>query len=123
MARRSEKAPFSPNEEEFERLKKLAGSRTAAKREVERAEILLQYAGGESITDIRKRVGVRRPTINKCIDKALTAGIETALKETYHRPKAPDTAPDASGSVVSLSCTKPKELGLAAELWTISALA
>ncbi len=123
MGRRSERAPLSLNEDELERLKKLAGSRAAPKREVERADILLRYARGESITDIQKRAGVSRPTIYKCIDKALAAGIETALKDTYHRPKAPDITPEASGWVVSLACTKPKELGLAAELWTISALA
>ncbi len=123
MGRRSERAALSLNEDELERLKKLAGSRTAPKREVERADILLRYERGESITDIRKRVGLSRPTIYKCIDKALAAGIEIALKDTYHRPKAPDITPEASGWVVSLACTKPKELGLAAELWTISALA
>ena len=123
MARRSERAPISLNEDELERLKKLGGSRTAPKREVERADILLRYAAGESITDIQRRTGVSRPTIYKCIDKALAAGIETALKDTYHRPKSPSITPEASGWVVSLACTKPKELRLAAELWTISALA
>ena len=123
MARRSERAPLLLNEDEFDRLKKLAGSRTAQKREVERADILLRYAEGESITDIQKNVGVSRPTIYKCIDKALAAGVDTGLKDTYHRPRAPEITPEASGWVVSLACTKPKELGLAAELWTISGLA
>lgn len=123
MARRSERARLLLDEEERERLMQLAGSRTAPKREVERADILLRFARGESITDIQKKVGASRPTIYKCIDKALAAGIETGLKDTFHRPKAPDITPEASGWVVSLACTKPKDLGLAAELWTISALA
>ena len=123
MARRSERAQLSLTEEERERLERLAGSRTAPKREVERADILLRYARGESITDIHGKVGISRPTIYKCVDKALAAGIETGLKDTYHRPKAPEITPEASGWVVSLACAKPKDLGLAAELWTISALA
>jgi transposase len=123
MARRSERARLLLDEEERERLMQLAGSRTAPKREVERADILLRFARGESITDIQKKVGASRPTIYKCIDKALAAGIETGLKDTFHRPKAPDITPEASGWVVSLACTKPKDLGLAAELWTISTLA
>jgi len=123
MARRSGRARLSLDEDERERLKQLAGSRTAPKREVERADILLRFARGESITEIQKRIGVSRPTIYKCIDKALAAGIETGLRDTFHRPKAPDITPEANGWVVSLACTKPKELGLAAELWTISALA
>jgi hypothetical protein len=41
----------------------------------------------------------------------------------YHRPKAPEITPEAAGWVVSLACTQPKDHGLAAELWTLSALA
>jgi transposase len=110
-------------EEEVERLERLARSRTAQKREVERADILLRFARGESVSDIGKEVGVSRPTIYKCVDKALAAGVETGLRDTYHRPRAPEITPEASGWVVSLACRKPKELGFAAELWTISALA
>ena len=95
MARRSERARLLLNEEERERLKQLAGSRTAPKREVERAGILLRFARGESITDIQKKGGASRPTIYKCIDKALAAGIETGLKDTFHRPKAPDITPES----------------------------
>ena len=123
MGRRSGRAPLSLNEKELEQLERLAGSRTAAKREVERADILLRYARGESISAIEKKTGVSRPTIYKCVDKALAAGIETGLKDTFHRPKAPTVTAEASGWVVSLACNKPKDLGLAAELWTISALA
>ena len=123
MARQSKRAKLSLREEEFERLKKLAGSRTAAKREVERAEILLRYARGESITEIHKRTGVSRPTIYKCVDRALAAGIETALKDKYHRSKEPVITPEAKAWLISLACRKPKDVGLAAELWSISALA
>ena len=122
MARRSNRAPLVLHEEEHKRLTRLAGSRTAPKREVERAEVLLLYAEGEGITGIQRRTGVSRPSIYKCIDKALAAGVETGLKDKYHRPKAPVITPEAAGWVVSLACTKPKDLGLAAELWTISAL-
>jgi transposase len=53
----------------------VAGSRTAAQREVERARILLAYAGGQSPTEIHRLVGVSWPTIYKCIDKSLAAGV------------------------------------------------
>ena len=122
MARRSSRAPLVLGDEERGRLRRLAGSRTAAKREVERAVILLRYADGEAITEIQRHTGVSRPSIYKCIDKALAAGIETGLKDKFHRPKNPVITPEAAGWVVSVACTKPKELGLAAELWTISAL-
>lgn len=123
MARHSERAPLELDNSERERLIQLSRSRTAAKREVERADILLRYADGETITDIQKHTGISRPTIYKCIDKAIAAGVETGLKDTYHRPRDADITPEAAGWVVSLACVKPKDLGYAAELWTISMLA
>ncbi|TYP72979.1 DDE superfamily endonuclease [Nitrosomonas communis] len=45
------------------------------------------------------------------------------LKDKYHRPKEAHITPEAAGWVVNLACTKPKDHALAAELWTLSALA
>jgi len=104
-------------------LNELAGSRTAALREVERAKVLLAYADGKLPTEIQRTLGVSRPTIYKCIDKALAAGVATGLKDRYHRAHAPQISEAAKAWVVDLACRKPKDLGLAAELWTLSALA
>ncbi len=104
-------------------LSELAGSRTAAQREVERAKVLLAYADGKSPTQIQRAVGVSRPTIYKCIDKALAAGVVTALRDRYHRANAPQISEAAKAWVVDLACRQPKDVGLAAELWTLSALA
>jgi transposase len=123
MARKTERAPLVLTEEQRRELTSLAGSRTASKREVERAGILLRYAEGIPILRIQNTLGVSRPTIYKCIDKALAAGIVVGLSDTYHRPKAPEIGDDAKTWVVSLACTKPKDHGLAAELWTLSQLA
>ena len=46
-----------------------------------------------------------------------------AVKDAYHRPKAPSIAEEARAWVVAVACRKPKDLGYAAELWTRSALA
>lgn len=123
MARQSERPRLMLNDAERNRLKQLAGSRAAPKREIERANVLLRFAQGDSISDIQRSVGVSRPSIYKCIDKALATGIEAGLKDKFHRPKEPDITPEAAGWVISFACTKPKDLGLAAELWTLSALA
>ena len=64
-----------------------------------------------------------RPTLYKCIDKALNTGWEAGLKDLYHRPKDPVITPEAKAWVVSIACTKPVDLGLAAEVWTHQALA
>ncbi|SDZ20166.1 Homeodomain-like domain-containing protein [Nitrosomonas sp. Nm58] len=89
-------------------LTELSGSRTAPAREVERAKILLRYAEGISISDIQRQVGVSRPTIYKCIDKALAAGVPVGLKDTFHHPKEPEILADAKAWVVSLACTNQR---------------
>ena len=98
-------------------------SRTAPIREVQRATILLKYADGEAISGIKKELNVSRPTIYKCIDKALAAGIETGLKDKYHRAKDPVITEEAKAWVINLACTKPKDHGYAAEIWTLAHLA
>ena len=123
MGRRTGRAPLVLNAEQRSMLRELAGSRTGAQREVERAKVLLAYAEGKSPTEIERMVGVSRPTIYKCIDKALAAGVAMGLKDRFHRPHAPQISEAAKAFVIDLACRKPVELGLAAELWTLSALA
>ena len=123
MARKTGRAVLVISADEREKLERLRDSRKAPKRETERAAILLRYAAGEGPTDIQQRLGVSRPTIYKCIDKALAAGAQSGLKDRYHRPKEPVITQEAKAWVLSLACTKPKDHGLAAELWTLSALA
>ena len=45
------------------------------------------------------------------------------MKDTPHKPREAVITDDAKAWVVNLACTKPKEFGYAAELWTRSALA
>ncbi len=122
MARPTTRAALSLSNEERSMLSEIAASRTLAQREVERAKILLAYAAGKLPTEIQRLHGVSRPTIYKCIDKALAAGVATGLKDRYHRAHAPQISEAAKAWVVDLACRKPKDLGLAAELWTLSAL-
>jgi hypothetical protein len=82
--------------------------------------VLLKYADRASITDIQRAVGVSRPTIYKCIDKAVAAGVLVGLKDRFHRPNKPEITLEAKAWVVNLACTRPKEHALAAELWTLS---
>ncbi|MGB5102836.1 MAG: IS630 family transposase [Steroidobacteraceae bacterium] len=123
MARKTGRAVLVISAHEREQLERLRDARKAPKRETERAAILLSYAAGEGPTLIQQRLGISRPTIYKCIDKALAAGVQSALKDRYHRPKAPVITPEAKAWVLNLACTKPKDHGLAAELWSLSALA
>jgi transposase len=123
MARTSNRAALVLSPELRATIKELAASRTAPAREVQRAKILLGYAGGNSITQLQRQLGFGRPMIYRCIDKALAAGVQMGLKDKYHRPHDPEITDEAKAWVVSIACTKPKEHGLAAELWSISGLA
>ena len=123
MARTSSRAALVLSPDQMVTIRELAASRTAPAREVQRAKILLGYASGTSITELQRQLGFGRAMIYRCIDKALAAGVQMGLKDKYHRPHDPEITDEAKAWVVSLACTKPKDHGLAAELWSISGLA
>jgi len=123
MARKSERPSLVLTQEQRATLQELSASRVASTREVERAKVMLGYADGISITELQRRLGFSRPMIYRCVDKALAAGIQMGLKDKYHRPHEPEISDEAKAWVVNIACTKPKDHGLASELWSISALA
>lgn len=123
MAGKSKLPALILSPEERLRLETLGASRVAPAREVERAKILLHYYQGRSPTEIQRALRVSRVTIYHCLNKALEMGMEAGLKDTFHRPKAPLINAADKAWVVHLACSKPKDLGYAAELWTRQALA
>src|SRR5580692_11229957 len=111
------------SDEDKAELEQLARSRTVPHREAQRAAILLGYHGGESIAGIGRRLGMTRLSVVKWVAKALAVGPMAALKDNYHRPKDPSIGDDAKAWVVHVACSKPKDLGYAAEVWSRQALA
>ena len=88
MAGKTKRAGLVLTQEQRVTLKELARSRTAPAREVERAKILIGYAEGTSMTGLHRQLGVGRPMIYRCIDKALAGGAQIGLKDAYvHTPK------------------------------------
>src|ERR1035438_8564400 len=67
-------------------------------------------------------------TLASCMARGCTEGASTsrarwvALRDRAHGSE-PIITPEAKAWVLALACTKPKDHGLAAELWTRSALA
>jgi transposase len=84
---------------------------------------VLRYHFGENVSQIARAVGMTRKSVDKWISKALAMGSDAALKDAYHRPKEPVITEEAKAWVIHLACSKPKDLGYAAEVWTRSALA
>jgi transposase len=109
--------------EETKLLDELRGSLTASVRDVHRAQILWRYHAGESVTGIARALKTTRVSVAKWIDKALQMGVKEGMKDTPHKPREAVITDDAKAWVVHLACSKPKDLGYAAELWTRSALA
>jgi len=123
MAGKTRRPKLTLNADQLSELLQLSQSRTAPLREAQRAQMLCRYHKGETITAISRAMGITRKSVRKWIDKALAMGPEAALKDAYHRPRAPGITEEARAWVVHLACSKPKELGYAAELWTRSLLA
>ena len=123
MAGKSKLPPLVLTPEERQRLETLSASRAAPVREMERARILLRYHAGDNPSSIQRTLGISRVTIYRCLSKTLAMGVEAGLKDAFHRPKVPVISSADKAWVVHLACTKPKDLGYAAELWTRKALA
>src|SRR3981189_3440325 len=109
--------------EDLAKLEPLARSRTVPKREAQRSEILLRYHAGETVTSISRALQMTRVSVSKWVAKALAVGPAAALKDNYHRPKEPAIGDDAKAWVVHVACSKPKDLGYAAQVWSRKALA
>jgi len=122
MAQTTGRAALVLSVEEEAMLRALSASRTAAIREVQRARILLGYHGGENFSTLSRKLKVSRRIVYKHVDRALAAGVDVALRDHPHG-SVPTITAEAKAWVLALACTKPKEHGRAAELWTLSALA
>lgn len=123
MAGKSKLPVLNLTVEEKKHLDSLRHSRTEPVRKVERANILWHHHSGLSPSQIAQTAKVSRVSVYHCLHKALEMGVEAGLKDTFHRPREPLIELADKAWVVHLACTKPKDLGYAAELWTRSALA
>jgi transposase len=122
MARTSKRPTLLVTPEERADLERISRSKTAPIREVKRACLLLSYLEGLNFAGISRLHRVTRDAVYSCVDKALAGGVACALRDLPHG-SAPVITAEARTWVISLACTKPVDHGLAAELWTRSALA
>jgi len=123
MAGKSKRSKLVLSDRDRAELEQLARSRVVPQREAQRSAILLGYYAGESVASIGRRLGMTRLSVSKWVAKALAVGPMAALKDNYHRPKEPVIGDDAKAWVVHVACSKPKDMGYAAEVWSRQALA
>ena len=110
-------------DEEKIKLQTISRSSKEAFSKVQRARILLSYSNNDAINAIAKKENTTRPTVEKCVDKALSGGIEMALSDLKRKGGPSKITAESKLWVINLACTKPTEHGYASELWTISQLA
>jgi len=119
----SKRSPLVLEEKEIVYLQGLAASRSEPHAKVQRAKILLAYNGGATISSIARREQTDRPVVERCVDKALSGGIMTALKDLARSGRPAKISDEDKAWVIHLACNKPVDYGYAAERWTISQLA
>jgi transposase len=104
-------------------LDQLAQSRTEPIAHVQRAQILLRYAEGQTISAVAQALHTNRPRVERCVAKALELGVRAALRDLPGRGRRRSMSDDDRTWVIDLACQKPKDLGYAQELWTTRLLA
>ena len=118
----TKRQPLSLSAADRERLEDLRRSRSAEKRQVLHAAILLECANGMSDNAVAVANGVNRHTVALCIRKFLQFGIDAALGELPRPGKSRRIPDDAIAWVLHCACQKPKDLGYSYELWTYALL-
>jgi transposase len=123
MANISKKPLLVLSNKEVADLKSKSNSKTLPFREVQRAKVFFLYHEQKPITTISSLTNLSRESIYKHLEKALNFGIAEALKDAEHSPKEPTITNEAKLWVVNIACTKPKDHGYAAEVWSYDSLA
>jgi transposase len=118
-----QRSPLLLSSDDRQKLERIQSSRTEPHARVIRARILLAYIENEAINSIARRLNISRPRVERCVDKALSGGIEMGLSELRRPGRPPDIKAEDKAWVINLACAKPKELGYPHEIWTISLLA
>lgn len=103
-------------------LEELTRSRTVPHGRAVRARMLLGYADGAAINALARIVGVSRPTVERCVDKALSGGCALALQDLPRSGRPPSITAEDKAWVVDLACQQPSALGYPHAVWTYSLL-
>lgn len=103
-------------------LEALSRSRSAARGRVDRADVLLSYADGVSISAIARQSPVSRSAVDRIVSRALEIGALAALQDQTRPGRPARLTKEARTWLVSLACQKARDLGYPHELWTIDLL-
>ena len=109
-------------EDETAAIKRLAHSRTAAARLVERARIVWLSAQGQSVAAIAAALGCSAETVRRRLRRFEAAGLD-GLDDAARSGRPPTYSAAEVGAVVAAALTDPQTLGLPFGCWTYDRLA
>ena len=107
---------------EMERLERLARSRPAPARAVERAQIIWLAHQGVRVPAIARTLGVCEATVRTWLRRFNARGV-AGLADAPRVGRPATYPPEAVGELVAASLTNPQELGLPFGSWTLDRLA
>jgi transposase len=107
--------------EERSAIEKLAHSRTAAARQVERARIIWHASRGASAPVIAATLRVDAETVRRRLRRFNAAGL-AGLEDHHRRGRPPTYAPPEVATVIATALTAPRTLGLPFAAWTLDRL-
>jgi len=103
-------------------LQRLAQSRTAPARAVERARIIWHAHHGERVPAIAAALRLTESTVRRWLKRFNAAGL-AGLEDQPRAGRPPTYTPDEVGAVIAASLTDPQSLDLPFASWTLDRLA
>lgn len=122
MARPKKYGRFVLPEDEVKYLTTITNTRTAEAQKVQRAKILLLSSAGMENTKIAEKLDIHRNSVELCLKKYVTSGMESALRDDAGRGRKAILNDADKAYVQNLACQRPTELGYAQEMWTVRSL-
>jgi transposase len=113
--------PRCVSEQEWEALKHLARSRTAAARLVERAKIVCGALAGQSVAAVAREQSCKPKTVRLWLKRFQAHGV-AGLQDAPRSGRPPTYTPEQVGELVALALTDPRTLGLPFGCWTLDRL-
>jgi len=108
--------------EEREAIVRLAHSRSAPLRLVERARMISLAMQGKPMVEIATQLKVNRKTVRQWLDRFAKAGV-AGLKDQKRSGRPRANSPDELREIAIAALTSPVALGLEFDHWTTSRLA
>ena len=75
-------------------------------------------AEGKGVNAIARELHTNRTKVYLTIDKALSFGVEKAIKDLSGRAKKRSIGNEGRSFIIKTACTKPSDLGYPHEIWT-----